>query len=300
MAAFVSVTVKGAEMPDLTNEVLTACALHAQRLDVSEQIHPDDFIFWAIHDSAGLTDKTLAAGEYFESGYQTALFLKGVIDQIAGLPRPFSLLDFAGGYGRVARHIKNVMPDAQVTTCDVHDAAVAFNRSIGLSAVLSSSIPEEFNPGQTFDAICAISFFTHMPAATWARWLKSISCFLARGGVLIFTTHGRAALKTMGVQHRAVKDGFLFFHHSEQKDLALNDYGSTVSFFEFVFQQAANAGLRVIRFQEAGLGYQDLIILTPASESSPAANQNGAGGRIRLFGRLFRLLRAGLLLRNRP
>ncbi len=104
---------KLAEMPDLTNEVLAACAFHAQRLNVSEQIHPDDFIFWAIHDSAGLTDKTLAAGEYFESGYQTALFLKGVIDRIAGLPRPFSLLDFAGGYGRVARHIKNVMPDAQ-------------------------------------------------------------------------------------------------------------------------------------------------------------------------------------------
>jgi len=40
--------------------------------------------------------------------------------------------------------MKNVMPDAQVTTCDVHDAAVAFNRSIGPSAVLSPSIPEEF------------------------------------------------------------------------------------------------------------------------------------------------------------
>ncbi len=148
--------------------------------------------------------------------------------------------------------------------------------------------------------ICAISFFTHMPAATWARWLKSISCFLAREGVLIFTTHGRAALKTMGVERHAVKDGFLFFHHSEQKDLALDDYGSTVSFFEFVFQQAANIGLRVIRFQEAGVGYQDLIVLTPEWESSPAVNQNGTDERIRLFGRLFRLLRARLLLRDRP
>jgi SAM-dependent methyltransferase len=80
----------------------------------------------------------------------------------------------------------------------------------------STRAPEKFNPGQAFDVICVISFFTHLAGETWGRWLRCISRFLKPGGILVFTAHGRAsvsipAMKAMSITMESVPaDGFLF------------------------------------------------------------------------------------------
>jgi hypothetical protein len=82
--------------------------------------------------------------------------------------------------------------------------------------------------------------------------------------MLIFTTHGRVAIAGMGVTHTQVgRNGFRFDTRSEQEDLDPAEYGSTVTFFEYVHRQIENANLRLVSFREGGAGYQDLIIVTP-------------------------------------
>jgi SAM-dependent methyltransferase len=266
-------------MPALTPEMIAACGPAAKKYGVSENIHPDDLLFW----STGAN-----IDGYFESGHLAALFIKDVLGKWSGLPRPFSFLDFASGYGRVTRHMKHVIPDAVVTASDIHPAAVEFVRSIGISAVLSSRVPEEFNPGQAFDVICVISFFTHLPRETWGRWLRCISRFLKPGGILVFTTHGRAsvpipAMKAMSITMESVPaDGFLYLPVSDQADLSLYDYGTAITLFEFVFHETLEAGLRIVWFQEAAVGYQDLVVVTRGDSNATSFRKALKKGSLRL------------------
>jgi SAM-dependent methyltransferase len=235
----------------------------AERYGVSGRIHEKDYILSAIRDSPNLADKSQAVAEYFWTGHCNAVFIKDILNSLA-LPRPMSVLDFASGYGRVARHLVRVLPDDIIVTSDIHAEAVSFNKSIGLNSVLSTTDPDTFDPGRTFDAIVAISFFTHMPHTTWGRWLSALSRYLTPTGKLIFTTHGRAALATTGIDDTFVDErGFKFWHVSDQVDLEMRDYGTAVAYFEYVYNAATNAGLRVYRFIEGGLGHTDLVILTP-------------------------------------
>jgi SAM-dependent methyltransferase len=240
--------------------MIAACELCGSKFGVPEKIHPEDLLFW----STGADVQS-----YFDNGHATAHTIKGIVEQFPSLPRPFSFLDFASGYGRVSRHFRNVFPDAKVTTCDIHPAAVEFSRSLGLAAVASAAIPEQFDPGQCFDVICALSFFTHLPRETWGRWLHRICRFLKPGGILIFTTHGRAtllipALKAMSITGESVPaDGFLYLPVSDQSDLSLYDYGTAITLFEFVFRETLDAGLRIVWFQERVITHQDIVVVTP-------------------------------------
>ena len=107
----------------------------------------------------------------------------------------FMSLEFASGYGCVTRHLIKEFVDARITACDIHDQALKFiSEQLQLPIVRSSHNPEAFQTGRQFDAVFAISFFSHMPKTTWPLWLKALAQQVLQGGVLIFTTHGQASL----------------------------------------------------------------------------------------------------------
>jgi hypothetical protein len=111
---------------------------------------------------------------YFDNGLESARKLAHLTAQfLPEVPRP-SILEFASGYGCVTRHLLNVMPHAQVTACDIHPQANSFVQGLGFDTVASASAPEDFNVGRKFDVVFALSFFTHMPRSTWARWLYAL------------------------------------------------------------------------------------------------------------------------------
>ncbi len=230
-----------------------------ERYGVPGHIDVEDYIFWVIHDDISRTNKLSSVSEYFESGRNTATFLQSYLSELR-LPAPAKYLDFASGYARVARHLPVVLAGMDITVCDIHSSAINFSRKIGLKALQSSVIPEEFKPTERFDIITAISFFTHMPQRTWSRWLNSLKAALNPSGYIFFTTHGLAALAPMGVT-QLNDSGFRFDHHTEQHDLDLVDYGSTVSTFEFVHRKLLDEGLRLILYKDAGMGYQDIYIV---------------------------------------
>jgi hypothetical protein len=99
-----------------------------------------------------------------------------------------------------------------------------------------------------------------MPKRTWGRWLSELASLLAPNGILILTTHGESALKTLGA-HGFSPEGFWFTNFSEQKDLSTVDYGAAATSFDFVCRQVAANDLRMLRYQDAGMGYQDLYIV---------------------------------------
>jgi hypothetical protein len=47
-------------MPELTSEMIAACGRCAEKFGVSEKLHPDDFLFWAIEEVTKPADKSVA------------------------------------------------------------------------------------------------------------------------------------------------------------------------------------------------------------------------------------------------
>jgi len=214
------------------------CRSFGERSGVVDEIHPKDYIFWFSFDMPTNSDKSVVVKEYFEGGEATAAHLRKIIGDYRPIDQPFSLLEFAAGYGRITRHLKKVLPAAHVVACDIHDEAVEFLRHIGTEAITSSTIPEELKIGVKFDVIYALSFFTHMPKRTWGRWLAELGGRLAPNGILIFTTHGESALKILGAEGFS-PEGFWFTDFSEQKDLSTVDYGAAATSFDFgVFRRS--------------------------------------------------------------
>ncbi len=240
-------------------------------LEIPIDIHPNDFIFAFIRDDPTLADKDRAPQIYLDSGATTANVLRDVLNQ----HRPsrqhlFTMLEFASGYGRISRHFRKVIPEADVTACDIHPEAIGFLREMGIKAELSAGIPEEFNLSRKFDVIFALSFFTHMPRRTWGRWLYALADHLEPQGLLIFTTHGQTSRSVMGNPDLDA-DGFWFTPSSEQADLSTAEYGNTITSFDYVYRHVTATALALERFQTAGWGHQDLYVLrhAPAPTAIP-------------------------------
>jgi SAM-dependent methyltransferase len=242
----------------------------AAAMGVNPAIHENDFIFHFVDRYlAAAGGRERAVKHYFEQGRQNADLTKSMIaevERVYGVAKldwvPRRVLDFASGYGCTARHMRQVFTDSLCATCDIHVDAVNFNKDIlGVESYISSPVPEQLELPQQ-DVIYAHSFFSHMPEATWVRWLKALSNTLAPRGVLIFTTHGFVVDK-MGIPGLNVEaNGFGFMPQSEQGDLKGEEYGTTITYPHWVLQVLAlMPELRLSRFHE-GLwwGSQDTYV----------------------------------------
>ncbi|MES2030824.1 MAG: class I SAM-dependent methyltransferase [Pseudomonadota bacterium] len=224
-------------------------------------IHPEDFIFQNILKKG--RSPIEAVDEYLTDGRASAKFIAGLVAQLRPVAAPLEILEFASGFGRVSRHLKQAFPKDNITACDIHRGAVEFTEHVlGVEAILSTTQPKEFYSAQNFDVIFAISFFTHMPKRTWAEWLGALTRALKPNGLLIFTTHGKPSLPVICRNVVLDDEGYWFSPLSEQTDLDTAEYGTTVTSFNFVQRHCNDLGLHLNRFVEAGAGYQDLFAVT--------------------------------------
>ena len=230
----------------------------AESYGVPHDIHPEDFIFRYVRQRhQGNVDS--AVTNYLELGRYSANLAKETVAEIARIKgvakqswRPARMLDFASGFGCVSRHLTETFPESQLATCDIHPAAVTFNRNVlRVGSYQSSAVPEALEVLEQ-DVIFAMSFFSHLPMTTYARWLRALAEKLAPDGALVFTANGHAthALGVTGVE--VGPDGFGFQPRSEQTDLDGGEYGITISYPAWVLRTLAAEvpGLRLAYFRE--------------------------------------------------
>lgn len=207
---------------------------HAKATGVSPSVHIDDHIFRFVVGNPVFTTLDHAVKYYFVSGRDSASKLKGLIEEFSPDNRTPSLLEFAAGYGCVSRHFKNVLPDARVVSCDIHDAALVFlEQTLGMAVARSHTDPKAFS-SSPFDVVFALSFFSHMPRKTWGAWVRALYGAVNPGGLLIFTTHGQVSREKFFGDPPMPKDGFFFRAESEQKDIDTAEYGQTIVSEAFV------------------------------------------------------------------
>ena len=196
----------------------------AARFAVRPDVHPADMIFRFVATHSGFPDSYQAIQYYFADGKKSAERLRALVQQWLPDRAQGRLLEFASGYGCVTRHLlAQGLPGWELTCADIHDEAVLFLQRLGARALPSASRPEALRL-QPFDVVFALSFFSHMPDATFARWLKSLYDAVLPQGLLIFTTHGYQSLPHLG-NPPFNKQGYWFRADSEQLDLPGEQYG---------------------------------------------------------------------------
>jgi hypothetical protein len=223
----------------ITPEIFELCKISAAKHGVIPDIHPDDFIFHFLLNHPSLQQKKEAVDYYFDDGARSAKKLSDLIYSDLKFQRGIQLkmLEFASGYGCVTRHLSRELSDVMITSCDIHEEAMDFIKTkLKTETILSEAVPEKLKLNAEYDMVFALSFFSHMPESTWGRWIKTLFSGLKENGFLIFTTHGMASAKLFG-DPVIPSNGFWFLPDSEQKDLNLNEYGTTVVTPEYVISE---------------------------------------------------------------
>ena len=80
-----------------------------------------------------------------------------------------------------------------------------------------------------------LSLYSHLPRASWPRWLTRLWQAVAPGGWLVFSTHGDHAARRAGVALDA--QGFHFVADSESSAIDAQQYGTAYTSADFVHTQ---------------------------------------------------------------
>jgi hypothetical protein len=155
------------------------------------RVSPADEMYLFILEACG-GDRIAAFDLYFQSGIESAHIYQRVLENCFPIEDPPRLvLDFASGYGRVSRFLPAMVAEDSIWVADILEPAVVFQtKQFGFNGFVSSSVPEELTVTERFDAIFVWSLFTHLPGATFTRWLRALFAQFTSRGVLFFTTRG--------------------------------------------------------------------------------------------------------------
>jgi len=249
----------------ITQQMRADAHRYAMETNVTSVLHKSDFIFQFLINNPVFKEKAHAVRYYFHDGMNSAKQLDVLIREFGIDPITCpKLFEFASGYGCVTRHFKNHLPYVESVSCDIHPSAVEFIQDkLKRAAVISHNSPELLDVANDFYVVFALSFFSHMPRATWQRWLMALYAHVKPGGLLVFTTQGVETAKKFMGNPKIPKDGFWFLPQSEQHDLDTEDYGQTIVTEEFVKGELRSiAGAELLRFIPTyWWGHQDTYVI---------------------------------------
>jgi len=202
---------------------------------------------------------------YAKSGYEGFEVLCHAL-RAAGreLSEVASLLDFAGGYGRITRLFAAELAPERIWASDVLEPAVAFARAtFGVHGFDSKTAPEDLELPRKFEVIWVASLFSHLPRETFVGFLSKLYHALEPNGLLVFSAH------TPEVLAKEARDasGFTFQRSSESHVLDFGDYGSTHVEPALVRELCREAGVAHVYGRERELWrIQDLYIASPTAQ----------------------------------
>jgi SAM-dependent methyltransferase len=228
------------------------------RPELIEKISPNDAMYWGDKD------------HYFGVGV-SALQCIRLAMLAADRDDIRTILDLPCGHGRVLRMLRAVFNNSEITACDLNRDGVDFcATTFGAIPVYSKESPDEVEIAGRFDLVWCGSLFTHLNCDRWPGFLKLFSSLLASGGIIIFTTHGRAAARRIlqerfyGLDTDQVSEVVEEYHRAgfgyrEYRGMA--GYGVSLSGLPWVLSEVEKLpGVRIVTVQEQGWdNHQDVI-----------------------------------------
>jgi SAM-dependent methyltransferase len=210
---------------------------------------------------------TVEASWFLDSGRDTASAVRDALQRHgADLADGARLLDFGCGCGRLTRHWPSLGARA-VAGSDIDSDAIAwcaeelaFGRFTHHG--LAPPLPYE---AASFDAVCAVSVFTHLPAELQRPWAAELRRVLAPDGLLVLTVHGdRYVDRLAPAEHEDYRAGRLVVRWASA---AGRNLCSAFHPAEYVSETLAE-GFELLEHVSGGMvgtPFQDLIVLRRVS-----------------------------------
>jgi SAM-dependent methyltransferase len=154
-----------------------------QRAEINRSTHPNDKM------------SVKGAAWYYPVGASAAL---SVFESLVASPTQEvrTVLDFGCGYGRVARHIRPMFPNATFYFSDNERDAIEFCAGqFDGTAVPSATDLADLSLPPDMDLIWVGSVFTHLDYGRMAILFAKLFDALGTNGTLIITTHGTRCLE---------------------------------------------------------------------------------------------------------
>ncbi len=218
--------------------------------DFATAISKNDIMF-AYHLYANGTAVKKAVAGYFRVGCTASHALRQILDQRQ--LQPASLLDFGSGYGRMSRFLPGYFPESDITVSEVKPLALKFQQQhLGLKTLSHGPSPADF-PATKFDAIVALSVFTHLPQTLFEAWFATLVKALNPGGSLVLTYKDLEIEQPQAVSQSGSSEDFLYLKKSEDalfpfvEDSNLDEQEYGVSFVRrsYLQQLAGAEGLSI-------------------------------------------------------
>ena len=209
--------------------------------------------------------ETTSVQSFVAVGRETAKCVENALESVG---RPFdsfqSVLDFGCGCGRTLIHFTRKFPGKALHGTDVDIESINWCRTHLPNTYLTvnDSLPPICYPDQHFDLVYCISVFTHLSEDHQCRWLSELHRVIKPGGILLVTVHGPQTWKNLSTEdfERFQQKGFLFKTSSKLTGIVPSWYHTAYHCREYVLQTFSPM-FTPLTYLEAGLGYQDLVIL---------------------------------------
>jgi SAM-dependent methyltransferase len=175
------------------------------------------------------------------------------------------ILDLPCGHGRVTRGLRAAFPEAELTACDIDRDGVDFCAAqFGAAPLYSDQDPAQIQLDGEFDLIWVGSLLTHLDAGQCRQFLDLFRIHLGAGGLLLFSSHGRNAVKRWPSDDRrvqAIVRDFKLKGFGYQDHHGVKGYGTSAFTAAWIADTLAPwTDLTMLGYVERGLAdHQDLI-----------------------------------------
>lgn len=185
------------------------------------------------------------------------------------------VMDLPCGWGRVARYLRFMFPESNLTVCDIQRDGVDFcAKHFNAVPVYSKEDINEVVIDNKFDLIWVGSLFTHLAPESWINFFKYLPEHLTKDGLLIFTITGDYVYnlltqgELLGISSENVSgiissyesNGFAYSPYTSERNLHSN-YGRAFVSKQWVMSQIEKIpGLEYISYVERGYGRRQDVI----------------------------------------
>ncbi len=176
-----------------------------------------------------------------------------------------NVLDFGCGCGRTLIWLKDSLPNVRLYGTDTDKKLISWckKRLSFATFTCNNFVPPLEYKDESFDAIYAISVFTHMNEEFQMLWLKELNRIAKPGGIVLLSLLGENSWDQIPEAYleQARKKGFLFLDRKSLKGLLPDWYQAAFhskSYVEETFSKYFN----VLKYLPQGVNHhQDLVVL---------------------------------------
>lgn len=207
------------------------------------------------------------------SGASDAHRILKIAGRHTSLDRPFRILDWGCGFGRVSRHLHRFAPGCEVLGTDIDAENMTWMaENMPLVKAVASDISGRIElEDKSVDIVFGISVMTHLRVDVMKLWLRELCRIVKDDGLLLLTVVGAGALaftsRWMKPEDFAkwYRDGEIIFGNTNSVDSNIGGEGYYIQskISEEKVRKYWSEYVEVLDFIPTVFGYQDMVVARP-------------------------------------